>query len=48
MLSRNSWGNWSFFEVFLDGKSHKVYLDEKKSKDVKPEELLSKYKSAKK
>lgn len=41
MLSRQSWGSWTFFEVYLGNKSLKVYQDEKASKAVKPAELLA-------
>ncbi len=34
MLSRQSWGSWTFFEVYLDKKEIKVGLDEAKSKTV--------------
>ncbi|MBL7544793.1 MAG: hypothetical protein JNL11_13330 [Bdellovibrionaceae bacterium] len=39
MGTRQSWGNWSFFEVYLQGKTIKVSFDETKSKEVKPLDL---------
>ncbi len=36
MMTRQTWGSWSFFELYLGNKTFKVYKDEKKSKDVRP------------
>ncbi len=43
MLTRETWGSWSFFEVFLDNKTFKVYLDDKGSKELKTAQLFSEY-----
>ena len=43
MISRASWGDWSFFEVYIGDKTYSVYLDEAKSKDVRPLHLLTAY-----
>ena len=43
MIARGSWFGWDFFEVFLDGKTIKVFYDEKQSKDARPLHLLTAY-----
>jgi hypothetical protein len=48
MLSRDSWGSWKNFELFVNGKSFKVYGDSAKSKEVKPSQLASEFKSQQK
>lgn len=40
MGTRKAWGTWDFFEVYFGGKAVKVYLDEKKSKEIKVSDLL--------
>ncbi len=44
MLSRQQWGSWSFFELYLNNKTFKVYKNAEKSKEVKPLHLLTAYK----
>ena len=44
MITRDSWGSWKNFEVYVDGKTFHVYGDEKKSKEVRPLHLLTAYK----
>ena len=44
MLSREAWGSWTFFEVYLDGKTFKVYPDENLAKKIKPLKFLATYK----
>ncbi|HWU42435.1 MAG TPA: hypothetical protein VN132_03320 [Bdellovibrio sp.] len=46
MSSRNPWGDWSLYEVYLNGKTIKVKLDEKESQTTKPLELLAKFKQS--
>jgi hypothetical protein len=41
MVTRQSWGSWSFFEVFLNGETFKVYKNNDKSKEVAPLHLLT-------
>ena len=48
MLSRQSWGSWTFFEVYLGGKPAHVELDEKRSAEVKPAALLAEFNASKK
>jgi hypothetical protein len=43
MSSRSTWGNWDFFEVHLGGKSYDVSFSDKKSKELKVNELLKAY-----
>ncbi len=40
MGTRQGWGSWTFFEVYLQGKTIKVFFDDKKSKEVKPLDLF--------
>ncbi len=47
MLSRQAWGTWTFFELFLNNKTYKVYKDEVRSKDVRPLHLLTDSKKTK-
>lgn len=44
MLSRDSWGSWKNFEVFVNGKKFKVYMDPAKSKEVKSAHLATEFK----
>jgi hypothetical protein len=44
MSSRNAWGSWDFFQVHLGGKSYDVGFSEKKSKELKVDDLLKAYK----
>jgi len=46
MLSRNSWGVWTFFEVFLNGKTLRVQADETKAKEIRPLHLLTAYRES--
>ena len=41
MLSRQAWGSWTFFEVYLGHKGIKVHLNEDKSKKVDTAKLLA-------
>lgn len=40
MATRKAWGEWDFFEVYLNNKTFKVYPDDKKSKEIQVNELL--------
>jgi len=44
MISRSSYGSWTYFEVFLNNKTIKVSPDELRAKEVRPLHLLTAYK----
>jgi hypothetical protein len=47
LITRKAWGTWEFFEVYLGKVQAKVYYDEKKSKELKVDDLAKAYKKKK-
>lgn len=47
MMTRESWGSWKNFDLYVDQKSYKIYPDLKETKKFKTSQLAADYKAGK-